>query len=184
MHEHRLERTLGLAATAMCGGALAAIAALTLAACGGGWATARSSPVGVIDQATQTVQLNLIVTDSGLNGYASGQIAVRVPRGWKVDVFCLNQASTPRSCAVMSGAGAAAPAFAGATTPHPAAGVPAGGAANFSFIVGRVGSYRVASLVPGHQDRGLWERFEVVATGKPSVSMSPRPAGELAAHRS
>lgn len=147
---------------------LAAAAALTITGCGGG-GTARSSPLGVIDQATRTVQLNLIITGSNLNGYSNGQMAVRVPRGWKVDVYCSNQASTPQSCAVVSGAGSRSPVFSGAASPDPATGVPAGEAASFSFIVRTVGSYRVASLVPGHKNGGIWEHFEVVAAGTPSV---------------
>ncbi len=151
---------------------LAAAAALTIAACGGG-AAAPSSPLGNIDPAAHTVQLNLLITESSFNGYSSGQMTVRVPRGWRVDVFCDNQASTPHSCAIVSGAGSTVPAFLGAASPDAAAGQPAGEAANFSFTVKALGSYHVASLDPGHPDRGMWERFDVVATGHPSVSMSP-----------
>lgn len=154
---------------------LAAAAALTIAACGGG-GTARSSPLGVIDQATRTVQLNLVLTESSFNGYSSGQMTVRVPEGWKVDVYCANQASTPRSCEVVSGTEPATPAFSGAVSPDPGAGVSPGEFTNFSFVVSAPGSYRVASLVHGRQGRDLWEGFDVVTTGRPSVSTSRVPA--------
>lgn len=154
---------------------LAAAAVLTMAACGGGSAGG-SNPLGVIDQATRTVQLNLVLTESRVNGYSSGQMTVRVPEGWRVDVFCANQASTSRSCEVVSGTDPVAPAFSGAVFSDPGAGVSPGEFTNFSFVVSAPGSYRVASLVHGRQGRDLWERFDVVTTGSPSVSTSQVPA--------
>lgn len=156
---------------------LAAAAVVAMAACGGDGGATGSNPLGVIDPATRTVQLNLIITESSFNGYSSGQMTVRVAEGWKVDVYCANQASTPRSCEIVPDTGTAAPAFAGAVSPDPGAGVSPGEFANFSFVASAPGSYRVASLVHGRQGRDLWERFDVVATGRPSVSMSREPAG-------
>ena len=170
MNEQRLARLPRPLAGAVGVIGLAVAVALMVAACGAGRGETTSSPLGVIDQATRTVQLNLILTGSNVNGYSSGQMTVRVPRGWRVDVYCSNQASGPHSCAITSGAGSTTPAFAGAASPDPVVGVPPGGAANFSFIVARLGSYRVASVIPGHRDPGPWEHFQVVAGGSPSVS--------------
>lgn len=170
MYRHQLDKKFRLMARALCVAGLAATVALVMAACGGGGSVAKSPPLGMIDQAIKTVQLNLITRDSTFNGYSSGQVTVRVPLGWRVVVYCSNQASTPRSCAIVSGAASTSPVFSGAASPNPEAGLPAGQSANFAFTVRTVGSYRVASLVPGHRDRGMWERFEVVPGGTPSVS--------------
>lgn len=175
MYPHWLNRTPRPMARAIGVAGLVAVAALLMAACGGSGEMAPSSPLGLIDQASRTVQLNLVITESSFNGYSTGQMTVRVPRGWRVDVYCNNQASTPRSCAVVSGATSSAPAFSGAASPDQMAGLPAGEAASFGFVAKTVGSYRLASLDPGHRDRNLWERFDVVATDRPSVSMSPQP---------
>ncbi len=178
MYRFRFDKLLRLAGRAMTVAALAGAAAVTIAACGGAGSGDGSSPLGVIDQATRTVQLNLIIGESRFNGYASGQVVVRVPRSWRVDVYCSNQGATPQSCAIVSGARPTSPAFLGAASPRPVAGVPAGGSVNFSFIVERVGSYRLTSLVPGYDDRTMWERFDVVAGGRPSVSIVRAPSNQ------
>lgn len=178
MYRDRFDRMLRPVARAVGVIGVAAVAALAIAACGGTGGGDTLSPLGVIHQATRTVQLNLIITGSRLNGYSTGQMTVRVPRGWRVDVYCSNQAGTPHSCAIVSGTGAPSLAFSGAASPHPVAGVPARTFANFSFIATRVGSYRVTSLVPGSEDRTMWEHFDVVGTGEPSVSALRSPAEE------
>lgn len=154
--------------------ALAAVAALLIAGCGGVDAGAPTSPLGVIDQAHRAVQLNLIITGANFNGYSRGRMTVRVPRGWKVDVFCSNQTSTPKSCAVVPGSASITPAFPGAACPAARAGVPPGRSVDFSFTATRKGSYRLTSLVSGDGhgdgDAGMWDRFDVVAAGMPSVS--------------
>lgn len=180
MYRHRFEERLRLMARALSVAGLAVAAALAIAGCGGGGSAGPSSPLGVIDESTRTVQLNLIMSESRFNGYATGQMAVRVPRGWRVDVYCSNQGPTPHSCAIVSGAGSTSAAFSGAASPEPVTGVPAGGSANFSFIAKTPGSYRVTSLVPGAEDRSMWEHFDVVATGRPSVSMLRAPVNQHA----
>jgi Sulfocyanin (SoxE) domain len=156
--------------------ALAVAATLLIAGCGGADPGATTSPLGVIDRAHRTVQLNLIITGADFNGYSRGQMTVRVPLGWKVDVFCSNQTSTPQSCAVVRGSGSSTPAFPGAACPGARAGVPPGRFVDFSFTVTRNGSYRVTSLVSPHDlghsagHGGMWDGFDVVAAGIPSVS--------------
>lgn len=172
MYEHQLDRMRRPVARAMGVVGLAVVAAVMIAACGASGGGTKSSPLGLIDQTARTVQLNLIITGANFNGYSGGQMTVRVPQGWRVDVYCSNQDATPHSCAVVSGTGSTAPAFSGAASPHPVAGLPAGDAWNFSFVARTVGWYRFASLVPGHDDRGMWGHLQVVARGKPSVSSS------------
>lgn len=181
MYPQRLDRTVRPLVKAVCVAGIAAAAAMLIAACGAGGGTTPSSPLGLIDHAARTVQLNLVITDARFNGYSSGQMTVRVPWGWRVDVYCDNQASTPHSCAIVPGVTSRALAFSGAASPDWAAGQPAGEAANFGFVVKTVGWYRLASLDPRHQDRDLWERFDVVAAGTPSVSVSPRPGTDRGA---
>lgn len=179
MHGYRFDRLLRPLARGMAVAGLAAVAAVMIAGCGAGGSLAPSSPLGNIDTATRTVQLNLFIGGNGFNGFSSGRMMVRVPEGWKVDVLCSNQASRPRSCAVVSGATSKSPAFSGAATAHPFAGVPTGKFANFSFIAGRVGSFRLTSLAPRPEDRTRWEHFDVVAGGIPSASVLRGRADQL-----
>ena len=178
MYQPSIDKLLRPMTRAMSVVGLGAAATLIVAACGTGGGGARSSPVGMMDMAARTVQLNLIITGSNFNGYSNGEMTVRVPRGWKVVVYCSNQTPAPHSCAIVPDAGSRAPAFAGAASPNPVAGVAPGASANFSFVVGKVGAYRLTSLVPRREDRGMWEHFEVVAAGRPSVSTSRQSGGE------
>jgi hypothetical protein len=67
------------------------------------------------------------------------------------------------------------PAFRGATTPNPTDGLPPGQSATFSFVASRVGAYRFACLVPGHEDARMWDVLVVERGGKPSISARPGP---------
>ncbi|MBO0701686.1 MAG: hypothetical protein J2P38_02055 [Candidatus Dormibacteraeota bacterium] len=170
MYESRFDPRFRPLARGMGMACLAAAAALLIVACGGAGRGSQWSPLGLIHQPSRTVQLNLVITPGGFDGYSGGALKMNVPRGWRVDVFCSNQTATPHSCAIVSGAGSRAPAFPGAASPHAGTGLPRGEFADFGFTVKRVGSYRLTTLVPGHQDRWMWDRFEVVAGGEPSVS--------------
>jgi FtsP/CotA-like multicopper oxidase with cupredoxin domain len=134
-----------------------------------------------VDSAHRAVRLTLIagdgVSNNGFNfdGYGRGELLVSVPRGWRVTVRCTNHASSPNSCAVVSGPQASRPAFAGAATPHPVAGLQSGQSATFSFVASRVGSYRVASVVPGHEEARMYAVLEVSRGGRPSISARPGP---------
>jgi len=134
-----------------------------------------------VDAARRAVDLTLIAGDGAGNGgfnfdgYGRGELLVNVPKGWRVTVHCRNAGSLPNSCVVVSGPGAVAPAFPGATTPAPVMGLRPGSSSTFSFVPTRVGSYRLASLVPGHEQARMWDVLEVTSGGRPSIDARPGP---------
>jgi hypothetical protein len=159
---------------------LALVAALALAAS----ALAAGSAPGrflSIESARHAIVLTLIAGDGGGNngfnfdGYGRGELLVSVPRGWSVTVRFRNAASVPNSCAVVSGPDASTTAFPGASTPDPIGGLESGATATFSFRADRSGSYRLASLVAGHEQARMWDVLEVTAGGRPSISARPGP---------
>jgi hypothetical protein len=133
------------------------------------------------DATRHAVELTLVAGDgrsnNGFNfdGYGRGELLVKVPRGWRVTVHCKNRAALRNSCAVVSGPTATAPAFAGASTPSPLIGLGSGESAAFSFAATRVGVYRIASLVPGHEQARMYVVLEVTSGGKPSIGARPGP---------
>jgi len=113
------------------------------------------------------------------NGHGRGSVLVQVPRGWRVTVRCRNDVSGHRhSCAIVKGANATAPVFAGAASPDPQPGLPAGRSARFSFVATRPGSYRIACLVPEHELMGMWDVFEISTRRLPSVTLLRSYPGE------
>jgi FtsP/CotA-like multicopper oxidase with cupredoxin domain len=129
------------------------------------------------DRAGRTAQLTLVAgynsSNNGFNfdGYGRGQLLVRVPLGWRLSVTCRNAGSTRHSCAVVLGAQAAVPAFPGAATPHPVLGLRTGQTARFAFTASRAGAYRIACLVPGHEDARMWDVLVVGRVKRPSISV-------------
>lgn len=109
-------------------------------------------------------------TNNGFNfdGY-SRFLMWAVPRGWRVQVTCTNRGALRHSCAVVSSANTATPAFKGAESPQPRIGLLQGRTAVFTFRATRTGVYRFACLVPGHEDARMYDVFEVVAKGRPRV---------------
>jgi hypothetical protein len=127
-----------------------------------------------VDARTHTATVTLIASydgeNSGFNfdGY-SRQLMWTVPRNWKIRVICKNGGPLRNSCAVVRGANTATPAFRHASTPHPAIGIEAGHEASFTFRASRLGVYRFACLVPGHEEARQWDVLSVVRGGRPSV---------------
>jgi hypothetical protein len=111
-------------------------------------------------------------SNNGFNfdGYGRGRLLVRMPVGWRVTVTCRNAAFLRHSCAIVRGPQTALPAFRGASTRSPLLGLPSGKAARFVFTASRPGSYRIACLVPGHEDARMWDVFVVGGVKRPSVS--------------
>jgi hypothetical protein len=54
-----------------------------------------------VDSSSKTVNLMLNITGFSFDGYSNGQMTVNVPHGWKVNVQCHNQSTSPHSCAVV-----------------------------------------------------------------------------------
>jgi hypothetical protein len=105
-----------------------------------------------------------------LNGYAKGEVDVIVPVGWAVTVRCLNTGLDGRhSCAIVRGPNATHPALARASSPDPLHGLAHGQSASFSFFTKEPAVYRIASLVPGQQQSGMWDVLEITRSGLPRV---------------
>jgi hypothetical protein len=143
-------------------------------------ALAASPPVGSWlswDAARRTASLELVAgyndANGGFNfdGYGRGKMLVRVPLGWRVVVTCRNAASRRHSCALVRGPQTTRPAFRGAATPTPTIGLKPGHSARFTFTASRVGSYRIACLVPGHEEARMWDVLVVGGARRPSISI-------------
>ncbi len=178
--ERARARLLALGLTALlagCGGSAAPSAPRTVAA------PKKPDPREFlhVSAARRAVELTLIAGDgpsnNGFNfdGYGRGELLVSVPRGWRVMVRCTNKAALRNSCGVVSGPNATALAFPGASTPDPAIGLGRGQSATFSFTPTRPGVYRLASLVPGHEQARMYDVLEVTRGGRPSISARPGP---------
>jgi hypothetical protein len=133
------------------------------------------------DKAHHVVSVRLVAgydsSNRGFNfdGYGRGELAVTVPLGWRVRVTCTNRSGVRHSCAVVKGAMATRPAFPRASVPTPLAGLRRGQTASFSFVAARLGAYRLACLVPGHEEARMWDLLDVVRGGAPSIAARPGP---------
>ncbi len=131
------------------------------------------------DTAARTASLTLVAGYNGSNngfnfdGYGRGQLLVRVPLGWRVTVTCKNAGSMRHSCAIVRGAMTAVPAFRGATTPDSVLGLARGKSAQFTFTASRAGTYRIACLVPGHEEARMWDVLVVGGVRRPSIQTRP-----------
>jgi hypothetical protein len=133
------------------------------------------------DASTKTVSLRLIAAYNNaydgfnFNGYGKGQVLVEVPRGWRVNVRCVNNSSTVHhSCAIVRGVSGRTPALPGAASPAPRYGLPPGHKASFSFLATRVGTYRIVCLVPAHEQEGMWDVLDVTRDRTPAVVLLRR----------
>jgi hypothetical protein len=127
-----------------------------------------------VDAHRHRVTITLIASYNGENGGFnfdgySRFLMWTVPRGWTVHVVCKNRGPLRHSCAVVDGAGSSQPAFRGATTPQPRAGLEAGQTARFAFRASRTGVFRFACLVLGHEEARMWDVLKIVRRGRPSV---------------
>lgn len=122
-----------------------------------------------VDAARRRVTLTLVASYDGSNngfnfdGYGRGELLLSVPLGWRVTIACENRGPLPNSCAVVAGARVA---FAGAST----AALRAGQRARFSFAASRRGTYRLASLVAGHEEARMWDVLDVGKSGRVEIS--------------
>ena len=116
-------------------------------------------------------------SNNGFNfdGYGRGELLVTVPVTWRVRITCVNRGGMRHSCAVVRGPMTAQPAFKGASVPDPTFGLQQGRRATFTFVASRTGSFRLACLVPGHEDARMWDVLEVTRGGKPGIVARPGP---------
>jgi hypothetical protein len=122
-----------------------------------------------------TLEAGLGSANNGFNfdGYGRGDLQISVPVGWRVVVSCANRGGMRHSCAVVKGSLSTVPAFAGATSPAPLQGLAPGRSATFSFTPSRTGTFRIACLVPGHEQARMWDVLEVTPHGPPSIWARP-----------
>ncbi len=127
-----------------------------------------------VDARHRTVAVTLVAsydsTNNGFNfdGY-SRTLMVTVPRGWRVRVICENHGGVRHSCAVVKGATSTRPAFAGAATKQPFLGLDTGRTARFTFRASKIGVYRFACLVPGHEAARMYDVLKVARGGRPRI---------------
>jgi hypothetical protein len=134
-----------------------------------------------VDARSRSVRLVLLAglggSNNGFNfdGYGRGELMVSVPRGWRVNVLCDNRGALYHSCAIVPGPMTARLAFRGASTPEPTRGLAPGTEARFSFRASRTGAFRIACLVPGHEQARMWDVLRITEGGRPSISARPGP---------
>lgn len=166
---------------------LVAVSALALVAAGGfgcGASPQRSEPLSAwlsFDAKAKTVSLRLIASYNDVydgfnfNGYGKGQVLVDVPRGWRVNVRCVNNSSSMRhSCAIVRGVSGRTSAFPGAASRGSQHGLPPRHAAAFSFLATKAGTYRIVCLVSAHEQAGMWDVLDVTHDRLPAVVLLRR----------
>jgi hypothetical protein len=130
-----------------------------------------------VDRAHRAVTLTLVAAydraNNGFNfdGYGRGELLLSVPLGWRVRIRCENRGPLNHSCAVVEGPMTIRPAFRGAATPV----LSAGKRASFSFLASRRGTYRLACLVPGHEEARMWDVLDVGKTRRVEISARNGP---------
>jgi sulfocyanin SoxE-like protein len=130
-----------------------------------------------VDRAGRRVTLTLVAAYDGANsgfnfdGYGRGELLLSVPVGWRVRIRCENRGPLRHSCAVVRGPQTTTPAF-----PHAAtAALQAGKRASFAFVATRRGTYRLACLVPGHEEARMWDVLDVGKTRDVRISARAGP---------
>ncbi|PSR36139.1 MAG: hypothetical protein C7B44_10560 [Sulfobacillus thermosulfidooxidans] len=125
--------------------------------------------------AQHTVDLTVIAGYASqgfnLNGTANGAMWVTVPEGWHVVIEFTNDSGLANSLAVVRGPQSTQALFPGAGTPPLAKGISQGQRRTLSFVPTIPGSFRLASLVPGHESSGMWAHFVVTPSGQPSLRL-------------
>jgi len=161
------------------GGVFTAVIVLLAAACDpiqGSGAGNPPDPAKYIhvDEASRAAVVTLVAaypaTDFQFNydGYGSGSLVLTVPVAWQVTVQCENRGTVANSCSVVKDEKARQSIDPSWTTPD----LEPGSSATFTFTPTTPGSYRIASLVDGHEASGMWLDLEVVASGRPTLTAS------------
>lgn len=154
---------------------LALVAApLAIGACGASTGRSHPSPRRwlIFDASKRSAAITLVAaydaTAGGfnLNGANKGALLFTAPRGWRVTVRCVNNASGSRyACALARSPGVTVGVPPSARTSELASGEQAA----FSFAPGSPALYRLVAITEGHQPVGMWVTLEVTRSGTPSV---------------
>jgi alcohol dehydrogenase (cytochrome c) len=134
----------------------------------------------------KTLELTLVGSQGpafggmNFNGYGRGEMVVRVPLGYMVDVTFRNQSAQVPHSAMVTPIGQVervqgfTPAFPGAETENPQFGITSG-TAFFSFAANKTGKYALLCAVPGHAVGGMWNTLEIVPAGQaPSITLGDK----------
>lgn len=154
---------------------------LACAGCGSSGEVVAKSAIVTSDTSLRIAHLLLVSSSTGayggfnFDGYGDGAMRVTVPLGWTVEVTCKNASSDlAHSCAIVDlealGPDGAPVAFPGASSPAPNSGEQPGRTVSFSFSASKLGVFRIACLVSGHEIDGMWDWFVVSRGGLPRVS--------------
>ena len=109
------------------------------------------------------------------NGAAKGGLMITVPVGASVQLTLSNNGSLPHSMEIipytttLPSAAIPTPAFPGAVTKNPQAGITKGQIATVQFIASKAGKYLLICGFPGHALLGMYGSFEV----SPSAATKP-----------
>lgn len=106
-----------------------------------------------------------------LNGTQNGAMQISVPVHWHVTIRFINHSGLSNSLAVVANATSRRVVFPGASTQALTRGIVQGQTQVFSFQTTHVGNFRLASLVPGHEDSGMWAHFVVTRNPKPALKI-------------
>jgi hypothetical protein len=134
----------------------------------------------------KTLELTLVGSQGpafggmNFNGYGRGEMVVRVPLGYTVDVTFRNRSAQVPHSAMVTPIGQVervqgfTPAFPGAETENPQSGITSG-TAFFSFAANKTGKYALLCAVPGHAVGGMWNTLEIVPAGQaPSITLGDK----------
>jgi len=115
--------------------------------------------------------------EMNFNGADKGRMVVTVPLGASVQITLTNKGSLPHSLEIipysdrLPAAAVPTPAFPGAVTKDPQAGIMKGQTATVQFTAGKAGKYLLICGFPGHALLGMYGVFEVASSAdvKPSL---------------
>jgi len=120
--------------------------------------------------------------NGGMNfdGTSKGRLVITVPVGARVKLTLTNQGDLPHSLEIIPAAGQLLsqavnpPAFPGAETPNPVAGIMKGKIAVAQFTAEKPGKYRMICGFPGHAILGMYATFVVSssASARPSMTVA------------
>ncbi len=153
--------------------ALAVIASMlpALDPSGATWAAGGGSPAAFSIVAAQTAAN----AEMNYNGAAKGGLMITVPVGASVQLTLSNNGSLPHSMEVipytttLPAVATLTPAFPGAVTKNPQAGITKGQTATVQFTASKAGKYLLICGFPGHALLGMYGIFEV----SPSAATKP-----------
>lgn len=118
--------------------------------------------------------------EMNFNGTSKGKLVITVPAGAHVKMTLTNQGDLPHSLEIIPATSQLPsqavnpPAFPGAETPNPMAGISKGKTAIAQFTVAKPGKYLMICGFPGHAILGMYATFVVSpsASARPSMTVT------------